>query len=1043
MLNHTSTTALPSDVRVKKYNSMRYTTIVISGMALFTVGTLAFAADNERQGQYVHNLSQSAPQEFKELLATKEKMINLALVNGGSLSMPIALGYYQVKLLPNYDVDALNGFLAANGLNKSGVEEVIAVLRDGIQSSFCQGEKASCIPEGNAQVSVVIDYGNSLVRLFVDKSLYSRDNGAPAFVESYNPNSALINDLQLYTSYFDRNTSLYVNDNTVLGLPYGNIRSDLYFNSQRQSESGSRHRDAPRETSLDVNSLVYDLEFSKYRLIAGRSSDFLSVNSTSQFSFYDVDSDGIYFMTSRNLAEKKLSSYQRVYFYMPQKGIVELYRDNQLLSSLPMEAGQQYISYEDLPAGNYILTMKLKANDQLLSELTERVVNTQDFALNPGDYDLAFGVSRLRNSEHEGENPWQLDANLMYRVNHKWMIGVGGLTTDSDQLYKLGMKWLPVEDVRLEGVAGWFSDGARYYSADLGFNRINFNYNRYDGAGTGDIHHSVQPQYKSDDSFSGMLMGSRGNSENYTLSTSHSFGRSSGYININYQDLQADDSYRMNRLGVNLGMTHPFLFDSSLGWFAGYNRNLDEQRTGQERDNYNVSLNWSIPLGRGTSFAASAHWNSDHQLTGSSSLSKQYQLSDASSVSVGLQGNHQAEGTEWVGDAGFSSRQERFQMNGTASASSEGRKMGSLNLSGAQIVTSKGIYFSERVSDSYLVIENPTLAPYQGEDKAPLVSQLKLGDNNQFNTNVDIRADQKVVVLPLDKYTSQQVKLDSKAFGYYNASADRVYGFTYPGSVLQLETDFRREHQLYGAFYLPDGRPVNELQCIGSSCGEVEKLFEGVFNIHLFGNEDYRLVAGRYVCTAGGNRDWTQSIIKVDEVICEGRDVERRGAIMLAKQAPVADEQTVAERETALPSLGQVQPDNRQSLAVDLVEDTPLSGRVTPASELPPLSRVDEASIDETHWRFGVFRNKNNAETLRKDLISKGWQVYLKQDLQGRYQVYGALAGELTVEQRAMLNEFHALVVPTPAVLPGTSPQQEPQLASEADVLHDPQLTMR
>lgn len=834
--------------------------------AMWPQGAKAENAALADERSYAQAVREMAPAEFQSLFAVNDKQVEVVLVNGNAQSVLMAVGYGRVQLSERSDQSQLRHFLLANDVSRVGVDTVINALEQGVDSDArCKGDKQQCVVEPSGAVAVVVDVARSQVRLFLAPALYATGSGLPEYVDMYNPSPALVNNATFYGSYFNDVVNVTLNDNWVLGLPYGHIRSELSANSFDS-------RIDPR-----VDKLVYDLEFDQYRISAGRSRDFNNLNTTALLNLQSVDKEGVYVMTSRNLARKDSQAYQRLYFYMPQSGVVEVYREQQLLFTQTVTAGQQYISYDQLPGGAYPLTLMLKAGDTVLAAHTTTIVNTQAFKLNTGAVDVNVGVANVK---RDNAQTGIAEAEVMYRPWDALMAG-GGLTVGSnDVLSRVGGKWLLAPEWNIDAVVGVFSDGARYYSGLLSYRNMSLNYLRYDvntwppsavdSKDGGPIGHAYDP------TLSGLLMGAGQAYEQLSLSTSLQMGDGHGYFNAFYYQSNSGPDSDSTNVSVNVGYNVPFINRSTLGMNLGVNNQRSRGPGGNSMaDNVSVGVNWSMPLGERTTALMTANWDKGSDGTVMGSVRRDVDLNAHSSagLEVGVGYRNQQRESSAMGSLSYQGR--HASVSGSATAAEQGGNNLFATVSSSQLVSAQGIHFSRQPADSYLVVRDETpesvFMAARSEEAAGgsrPQGQLQLGSRGRYQRGADYDAQAGTHVEALSQYRPYQVKLNVDGNGLHNRGDREVRGFTFPGTVLTMTTRFDREAQLLAAFYLANGEPADRLRCEGAGCVAVDKLDDGVFKVRLSAQGDYQLWAGPQRCLKAGDVTLTASLTQLSAVRC-------------------------------------------------------------------------------------------------------------------------------------------------------------------------------
>lgn len=173
-----------------------------------------------------------------------------------------------------------------------------------------------------------------------------------------------------------------------------------------------------------------------------------------------------------------------------------------------------------------------------------------------------------------------------------------------------------------------------------------------------------------------------------------------------------------------------------------------------------------------------------------------------------------------------------------------GEKTTSLSLSNTQVITPSGIQFTSSQSETY----------------------LSLGVNGHYNSNKDHvffniknrgngyairdKLNQQNMLVPLTTYNDIQVKLDAES-DLVSLSNSTDYFFTLPGGVYRLNTDIERlKSKIYIMSDINED-PIRDLQCRGDGCVLVEPLTnDGVFRVNYKDGERYELFSAKNLCVS-------------------------------------------------------------------------------------------------------------------------------------------------------------------------------------------------
>lgn len=883
---------------------------------LCTSSPVANAAAESDDKTYASMISQVAPDDFRALLALQSRPTEFSLPNGSTFSTEANLGHARIALNTESNRDAMREFLLENDISSEGVKIILDRLDTGMESDTrCRGDRQRCQITPETQFSVVVDAPREQVRLIPSPELYARTSGIPDYFSAHNENPALINRVNLYTSYVDGTSSTTLNDRVILGLPWGHLRSEL---SAYDNEG---------ERSSSADTLEYNLDIQGWRLMAGRSRSFNTQNTTSLLNFSSQQKEGVYIMSSRNLMRGQSGTWQRVYFYMPQRGVVEAWRDGQMLLSQPAEAGQQFLTYDQLPPGVYTLTLKMKADNNVLTEQQVSIVNNPSVTLPVGQVDWTLGAASISN-DYTSLTAGELDVAL--RPLDALQLAAGVNVAQNEQLYSAGGSWTVTSDIRIDMAAGRFSDQATYWQSTLSWLSTYLTWQSYrasdevKNAPAGRPLVSDEPgddpaQYRyqtRSSSLSGVMLGSD-DYDQVSLTTSYPLGAASAYTSLYYNYRAtggSDESYRS--LNLSTGVTTPFIMNSTLGLnlMAGRSKTLSGSNRGDERNDFSVSLNWSLPLGDRRQVNSNLQYNKEGGSLASATVRQQFthtknltsNLEAGGRWRDGQNGESEATITGSVNHNG-----EMFTASGSGTLNSREGNVMFASLGGSQVISRQGLFLTASDSESFLLLRNrtpetktaPVSVPETESLLRPASGQLTMRNSStKYSTSRNYHPEAGAMLTPLERYRTWSFRLHTDNAALYNAGDREARGFSFPGSVVPLEPRLEKEYQLIGAFYLPDGKPAERLDCEGTSCLQVEKLDAGLFRVLLGGSGSFRLLSGDTLCLAERQPDTSARLTRLPEVRCQ---------TMLSDGAPLQ----LTARPGAEPELTQAPPPQTTTLS--------------------------------------------------------------------------------------------------------------------------------
>lgn len=848
--------------------------ISIKNLSGFVVIIPVISIASQIDDSYVRVMRDAAPQDFISLFELKPRKISIEISKGNTVVVNGNISNFNVQIESSTELSLLNDFLIQSSIKSDVVDLLLNSFKVGLDSRQCKGSKLTCHInlEKGEYFAVVIDSATDTVRLFFSAEAYGQNSEVVDTVSPYNNNNAIINSPDLYVNYFNGESNMNVNNKTVIGLPLGHLRSNFYSSLLGANKN------------TEVTEFNYDLEFLKYRIVAGRSQAVDTYNSTSMLTFRTFKKDGIYFLTSRNLNKKDQKNYQKLYFYMSKPGAVEILDDNRIIYNSIVSAGQQSVGYDELPHGNYTVTVRLKEGDRTVSEFRQHIVNTSDFKLNTKEYDFQIGVFRPYVSNVDV--PINVDARLAFRPRDSFLFATGISATNTEKMYSAGIKWLQNRDLTLSLGGALLADNANYLTTAISWKGINLSWSQYQAAHRVKNNDGLKSASYSYSSMQDIYFGDQ-DYQQFMLSGSTSLGNGNIYFSGSYNTNRLEKESTIKSMGYSVGYSTPWLWGSQVGVNITANKSnyfISNGAGSNKNDSWNVGLNFSLPLGNSTSLQISS--TRDDQQRTSNEVSLQHAFSINSNLNGSMTAGGATNNNEEYARLNTTLGVRNKVMNANSNISYQSTDTNKINMFGnfnsTQILTRHGMFFSSTPSDSYLVMSDETQKNSYSDLQKKQSAQLSIDSGNKFFSTVDYYAGEKEVIIPLSNYRMYNAKLNTSAFGTYNVNSDQVSGFSLPGSVLNMKTDFKPEYQIIGAFYDSKGSELEQLECFGSSCVSVEKMNPGLFKILLKGSDDFRLNTDGQTCLnyseLGG---LTQKLTRISRVDCRAV-TSGSGPLMLA-----------------------------------------------------------------------------------------------------------------------------------------------------------------
>ncbi|MBW8182326.1 TcfC E-set like domain-containing protein [Shewanella nanhaiensis] len=794
-------------------------------------------------------------------------------------------------------------YLTRYEINKASIVEILTAMKRISTSSLCQGKVSECslMPE---RYAFTYDFEQKHLTLFVNVGLIDSHKRLKTFHDATNTQYGAINSINLNYHYFsDGGSSMIARDETLVGLKYGAIKSSIYADTASDK--------------FEVEQLSYDIESGYHRFQIGHFKYGYEQNST---AFMDLSGgysqDVINYSSSKNLIDGGKQNNRRLFYILPNKGRIEVYRDGHLIYSQNVDAGQQSIAFRELPYGSYAATIVVVSAGREILRERQQIVNNSAFSLNKGEYDYSFSAGVLNDRyedmgdalddqnaslkllqeklgyrvdmealgdgfinsgkdalpyEHvferyrEARN-LQLDSNnfvegkASYQITDSIMLGGRVLSNSDTTLAEVGYKQSINDASTAQLKYASFSNGSQFFSADANFYNIGVGYERFD---------SADSDYGLDNY---MLSNSGYERLNVNLSSNILGGQ--GYLlyvnnKVDVDNAPAQFVDQSNYWSVSAGYSHSFIADSTINFSATF-------QGGESfglNDDWYAGILWSVPLSGSWSASSSVSVSEQGVDEFRNSVAHDVQFGDTLSMNneLGITYNGTDIDRNMSSDlsSNISYNGEHIMADTYAYISSDGTSSVSTSLNSTQVLSAKGeLYFTSQKSDAYIIVDADNQG---GEDSHRGLLSVYNENTLSYNENID-RED---TVIPVDKFKAFNVRLDTDSSNYISEQSHEAAGYSLPGTVIALDIDLVKIKTFISSFDDVNNKAISQVECSGEGCVDVEKVEEGVFKISVIAGSDYQLVSQNQTCvTPTLDRDSTYIVNTGNNYCLPGLDSE-------------------------------------------------------------------------------------------------------------------------------------------------------------------------
>lgn len=777
----------------------------------------------------------SVPKGFEELLELQKTNVKFRNLDGTFFEPILMLSSFDTLKLDKNDVESiskLREFLENNKISESYSEDIINTLLNGIHDrSLCSGKIENCklYPDS---YEIVYNFNEQEVYLFVSPTILSLTGsaGGGKYHEARSDENGLINSFDLYvSSYENSDSSVSLNDDVIVGLPYGYFKSDFNLTN---SDQGSELYEAAYH--LDVDAYAFKLGHFEYDPNVN-STDYL--NNTSRTA-----QNSVVLGSSEKLLIGGKASNKALTFYVPSSGFVKVYRDDRIIYQANVEAGQSNIAYTELPTGRYEARVDVSVNGQVVNSQVFQVYNSSNDALNPGSLDYALSTGALDETyfEYDESNVRSIDGDaygkalVNYQVTPSLQIGSGVMVTDAGSMFTVGGNFgLLSSGLALEAVHNQFED-ASHTNANLGVDLLSLSYEQLDNE-NGDPLASHMYGYAdySRWSLSSNYNFSQGRSlyAIYTRSKETFLANNTSFVNVEREDDL-----------VSIGYSTPAILDSRLNVNFDYS-GIDDDKS--------ISLLWSVPLSDSMEGIISATSDTESLEQFRTSVRKNDLINNESfNSSLEVANTYSRNQEDLYQDltvtADGSTNYGRF--NGLAYVSSQDSNRGvNVGISSTQIVTTNDVHFTKSRSSSYALIDIEDIRN-DGDISDELTEKgyVTVNKNGKSNSKFIVYDNERVI--PLNSYYEYDTNFDSESVNLYNSGESKHTVFSLPGTVSYLSPKVSRVVSFVTSFNDISEEPITEITCKGEGCLEVNEMTDGVYRVTVLEGLNFELSSNEKQC---------------------------------------------------------------------------------------------------------------------------------------------------------------------------------------------------
>lgn len=770
------------------------------------------------------------PEGFSDFFVQTRRPIHIAIAGertGLSVSAMTNFERFWLRQDDEATLQAVRGYLSAQSVGAATIATIEQDMLAGIRSDeacYYVLVASECLLQATEMPRYAYDFDRSKLIIFMPANALDNQSDAFGYASPYSEHNALINTSRLYGSVdLDGGKGVSWSNDTVLGLPLGHVQLDTQYQQRQGSDS-----------NFDVYKALYDLPLQGHRVVVGRSRYGVSFNTTDFLNNSAlVTGDRVSVGSSRLLMNGREQDRQRIYFYAPSYGQLEVYQGERLLLSRAVTEGRQSIRYSELPKGAYDIVVRLNVAGNVLLNEVHTVVNNDRFSLPVGDWDYVVSAGWF-DTRYSNSDDYYARALGSYRWRENWM-WLAGLTGDGREAYgQVGLNWMWDSGTMVDYTYGRFDQGASFSTARLTWVPLFVDYRQLS------LDDMAVDNLNNDDvtTLAQSLYGQQGYRD-IGVGASWSWLGMNGYLRYSqYAYQEAVDEMTTLNHQYSLGLTRAM----PLGSVNVTMTYTQPKSSISKLDQMWVGVTWSLPLGEDWSAQAAMFSDFDGMVRNTNSLRKQNRFENGWLVDGGIGATietHEQLSAELSGTA--SGRVGTVaQMNAYGYVDDQQISTVSGTVSSTQVWSGQGLRFTDRKSDSYVQVQ----PQYGGEHHDPI--RVMVQRDGRYGQRADIGSEG--ALLGQQAYQSLMLTVDARR--HQVAPQTRQFEFySYPGSVYQFLPEL---YQVDIQMVILDdvfSHAIQDVQCIGEGCVSVEAVTDdGVFRVSTLSGKPYRLVSNKGLC---------------------------------------------------------------------------------------------------------------------------------------------------------------------------------------------------
>lgn len=772
-------------------------------------------------------IASNIPDGFEEFYEYTSYDIIIVSPLGKKEVFKAEMAYDNIKLSKK-GKNKLFDFLIEDNVKSSTARKIVDNISDISFYNVCDEDDIFNCSSSNGDVSFSYLYDKKMLKINVTGNDFHQYSKKYKYAETGTDAIGLISHLSANTFGNKMNGS----DSSI----HGNV----YLDSQANIGYGyiNNYISANTDNGFDLDEFSYNIDFKGYSVAvgyyngSGYNNDILS-----DYEYHNASEEfkaAIY--SSSNLLIGKKLNYKRVYFDMPGNGYVNFYRDGRVFKNKYFDSGQQFITYSDLPYGNYELQIEFVIDGKVKEKkVYKKIYNSKNditgfnYKAEVASLKATNDISLYNNDNIEYFNYGKL--GLLYGFNENIGLLSELIISEDSNSISVGLIYSSDFNIVLNNTfINDLVDGNRIeLSADYEGFSASYEKVDYDG--------DVRSVF-----FSGEYFGFD-NYENYGLTYSR-------YINSSYSyfpsgTLYFDYDHMERHLNKNSLLVNYFKSDIySLSYNFAYKDNqfnlMLSKSYSNDVDELSLNFDVEIPLG--------SEWNLSNSL---------YLLDSSISLRNELYHTYSSENVN-IQSSIYSLYQSDRNVSSGASVNASysdphQRIMGSVDINSDRVsayasfdtnvlVSEKGVLFTDQNEDSYIIINSKSNVDV-GTDYGTY--ELDINDGEEYQRG---NISSNKLVLGSRGFSKYDIILDTESSNLENDGERLTSYFSHPGTIKYINPELTEIKTYMVSFEYFNSEKVKNIQCEGNGCSSYSEVGNGVFSLSVKVGEAFKIYTDESIC---------------------------------------------------------------------------------------------------------------------------------------------------------------------------------------------------